>query len=169
MPKVRKCSGKKSQKKSGNFILCQGKFSFWREVWKNWNDLMNTADLKPVKSGRAYIYKVTMISTMFYFNEKGKFAVELSVVTNGWKKSCKGRLQGSHYCTWHFVVICWGKFYLYQGKVSLGNFEKLCLVLFYETSGLSLLLGRPAQRERAWTAATIQITLYFLLIFVNEV
>ena len=44
---------------------------------------MNTADLKPVRAGRTYMYKVTVISTMFYFNEKGKFAGEL-ISRNKW-------------------------------------------------------------------------------------
>ena len=43
---------------------------------------MNTADLKPVKSGRTL---VTVMSTMFSFNEREKFAGNLSIVINGWK------------------------------------------------------------------------------------
>ena len=45
---------------------------------------MNMAELKPVKAGRTF--KVTVISAMFYFNEKGKFVGNLSVVINGWKE-----------------------------------------------------------------------------------
>ena len=80
LPQVRKWWKKffKVRNKSGNFIFCQGRLTFWRKVRENWNNLTRHSRLKEM-------FGVTSISTTFFLNKEGKFVENVSILMNEWK------------------------------------------------------------------------------------